>query len=82
MTDSESYYKVPVGEETTLRGDKHEMSLSDHLFMTGVGFALFGVAQTTGPIPVGWFGLFLVGYALNNAVIAWRCDRVDGGEER
>ena len=79
--ETETYYRVPVGVEKTISGDKREMTVWSHLFMTLIGVAVAATAVTVGPQPLAYVGLFLSGWAANNTLIAWRCDRVDESSE-
>jgi len=78
--ESESYYRVPVGHKKTISGEKREMTLGSHVLMTSMGVVAGVAGLTTGPEPLGYLGLFLTGWAANNALIAWRCERVEGDE--
>lgn len=80
--ETESYYRVPVGIEKTLSGDKREMTVWSHFLVALSALAVAGIGLTAGPQFIGYIGVFITGWAGNNTLIAWRCDRVENSEVR
>lgn len=92
----EAYYRVPVFTARTIRVERGgrlgltasfpavEETAVDHGIAALGGLAVFGVGAAVFPGVVGLTamlgGAVLAGWAGNNALIAWRCDRVEGAD--
>lgn len=94
---SQAYHRVPIEskqEWTLARGGRFgvtveareiEVGVPEHLTWVLIGIAITGLAYYSIPGTVGiaafGAGMFIIGWALNNLVVAWRCDRVEVDDE-
>lgn len=92
----DAYYEVPIPKTrgisierggrlgVTVGFPQIEETAIDHTVGTFVGLALFGLgtAYSPGLVSVATMlaGGFLAGWAANNALISWRCDRREAEE--
>jgi hypothetical protein len=93
----QAYRKVPIQRKqewtlarggrlgVTVKSREIEVGVPDHLTWALLGFLVASISYLEVPGTPGIagfaFGMMLLGWALNNALTAWRADRVEVDDE-